>query len=79
MQANAEINELLAMSTSSISVIGLDVLEGILKGRLPAKVVPTFAFTSVAYAFAITVRDDPSVVQRSVWFEDAVSWKHGLP
>ena len=79
MQANAEIRELLAMSTSSISVIGLDVIEGILKGRLPVKVVPIFAFTSVAYAFAIVVHDDPSIVQRNLWFKDALAWKEILP
>ena len=41
--------------------------------------MPTFAFTSVAYAFAIAIHDDPSIVQKTAWFEDALSWKHCLP
>jgi len=70
--------ELLAMSRTSIVSIGLEVLAGVLEGRTPTSIVQIFAFTHVAYAFAIAVDHDDSRVYEEGWFRDSLSWAQGL-
>lgn len=70
--------ELLAMSRTSMVSIGLEALAGIIEGRNPTAIVQVFAFTHIAYAFAIAVDHDEIKVHTQEWFQDSLSWVEDL-
>ena len=70
--------ELLAMSSTTMVSIGLETLASILQGRNPTGIMHLFAFTHIAYAFAIAVDHDDTKVHTPEWFEDTLSWASEL-
>jgi hypothetical protein len=73
MASNTITQELLSLSSSTIISIGFGVLESLLEGRTPSAIVPLFAFTHLAYALAIAVDHNSSVVHTQEWFHDSLS------
>lgn len=71
-------DELLAMSRTSMVSIGLEALAGIIEGRNPTAIVQAFAFTHIAYAFAIAIDHDEIKVHTQEWFQDSLSWVEDL-
>jgi len=76
MQQTEIVKELYSMSPSSIVSNGLDVLAAILQGRRPTTITALFAFTHIAYAFAMSVERDP--LNFAEWYEESSFWIAGL-
>jgi hypothetical protein len=73
-----ELNQLMALSRTTIVSIGLDVLAGTLDGRKPTSIVQIFSLTHIAYAFAIAIDLDETNVQDQKWFHDSLAWTEEL-
>jgi hypothetical protein len=78
LQSTPTIRELLSMPSTTMLSIGLETLAGILGGRNPTGIMHVFAFTHIAYAFAIAIDHDETKVHTPEWFQDSLSWASDL-